>query len=135
MSKRFYLPIKEIQPSQLYTCDEKLAAILNIIDEGREDELEPIPIKILDREKVSTDGHTRMFALYLRGVRRFLCEWEDTEMDWKAYRICVEWCKKDSITSVADFEGRVLDWDNYQKLWLDRCRVMQEGIEKRGLEK
>jgi hypothetical protein len=135
MLKRFYLQLKEIQPSQLYICDEKLADILKILDEGREDELDPIPIKILDGEKVSTDGHTRMFALYLRGTRRFLCEWEDTEMDWDAYRICVHWCKEEGITSTADFDGRVINWENYQKLWLDRCRMMQEELDKSRLEK
>lgn len=135
MLKRFHLQLEEIQPSQLYICDEKLASILRILDEGREDELEPIPIKILDGEKVSTDGHTRMFALYLRGTRRFLCEWEDTEMSWDAYRICVRWCKEAGITSIANLEGRVINWENYQKLWLERCRLMHDNLENhRGEE-
>ena len=56
-------------------------------------------------------------------------EWEDLEMDWEAYAICVQWCKDSGIFSIVDLKDRIINHHDYQKLWLDRCKVMQEKLE------
>ena len=130
----FLLSIDQIQLSQLYISSEKLAIVMNAFDCGKEKELEPIPIKELDGALVSTDGHTRLLAWYLHGYKQVDCVWEDVEMDWDAYRICVQWCKEEKIDTIADLKDRILDPDEYQVLWLDRCRVMQDELQaSRGI--
>ncbi|TFH06177.1 MAG: hypothetical protein E4H14_11335 [Candidatus Thorarchaeota archaeon] len=125
----FHLRIDQIQLSQIYISSTKLADVMNAFDSGKESELEPIPIKELDGNLVSTDGHTRLLAWYLHGYKEVECVWEDEEMDWDAYRICVQWCKEEGIETIADLKGRILDPNEYQVLWLDRCRVMQDELQ------
>jgi len=125
---RFRLPIDQIQLSQIYISSAKLAEVMTAFESGKEDELEPIPIKELDGDMVSTDGHTRLLAWYLNGHREVECEWEDVEMDWDAYRICVQWCQEEGIQSIADLKDRILSPEDYQVLWLDRCRIMQDEL-------
>lgn len=125
---RFRLPIDKIQLSQLYISSSKLAEVMKAFESGNENELELIPIKDLDGNMVSTDGHTRLLAWYLHGYKEVECEWEDVEMDWDAYRICVQWCREEGIQSIADLNDRILSPDDYQILWLDRCRIMQDEL-------
>ena len=129
MDEVFSLPIFRIALSQLYISSAKLDAVLKVFEEGRESELEPIPIKELDGELVATDGHTRLLAWHLHGYKEVECVWEDIEMDWYAYRICMQWCRGEGIDSIADLKDRIVDADAYQTLWLDRCRVMQEELD------
>jgi len=126
---RFLLSIDQIQLSQLYISSAKLAAVMKVFESGNEKELEPIPIKEIDGNLVSTDGHTRLLAWYLHGYKEVECEWEDLEMDWDAYRICVQWCRAENIDTIADLKDRILDPEEYQVLWLDRCRVMQDELQ------
>jgi hypothetical protein len=124
----FRLPIDKIQFSQLYISSEKLTAVMKVFENGKEDDLEPIPIKELDGSLVSTDGHTRILAWYLHGYTEVECVWEDIEMDWDAYRICVQWCKDEGVEHVDDLNQRIIGPEDYQVLWLDRCRLMQEQL-------
>lgn len=125
---RFLLPIDQIQLSQIYISSAKLTEVMKIFESGNEDELEPIPIKELDGNLVSTDGHTRLLAWHLHGYKEVQCVWEDLEMDWDAYRICVQWCGDEGIETIDDLKDRILDPEEYQVLWLDRCRIMQDAL-------
>jgi len=80
---------------------------------------------MLDGEYVATDGHTRLLAWFLSGYTNIDCVWEDIEMDWDEYRIYVQWCKEEGIRSIVDLEHRVITPNEYQSLWLDRCRELQ----------
>ncbi|MHA1950467.1 MAG: hypothetical protein ACXAAO_12875 [Candidatus Thorarchaeota archaeon] len=93
--------------------------------------LEPIPIKKLDGELVSTDGHTRGVAWLLSGVEYIDFEWEDEDLDWEAYRICVQWCKDENLTSISDLKERIIGHKDYEVLWLERCRIMQEDLDRK----
>lgn len=128
MDESFQLRLDEIQPSQLYISKTKMAAVMKHFKSSTQSLLDPIPIKKLGGELVSTDGHTRGVVWYLEGHMEVKCVWEDTEMDWDAYRICVDWCKEVDITSIIDLNERFLDHDDYEILWLDRCRIMQEEL-------
>jgi len=129
MTEIFLMSLKEIQPSQLYVSSEKLSRVLETFSSGGSGSLEPIPVKELNGEIVSTDGHTRALALYLKGFSEVEVEWEDTELDWEAYEICVAWCKEEGVFSIADLRNRIVEPSEYQVLWLDRCRKMQEELE------
>lgn len=131
MSDVFKLRLDEIQPSQLYISKVKFAAVIKHFEDGIESALEPIPVKELDGELVSTDGHTRGVAWCLKGYQEVDCVWEDLEMDWEAYRIYVQWCKEADIESMRDLQERFLDHDDYEVLWLEKCRIMEENLEKK----
>jgi hypothetical protein len=126
----FRMRLNEIQPSQLYINREKLEIVMGMIEQGQSSSLGPIPIKELDGEIISTDGHTRALALHMKGSEEVDVEWEDLEWDWDAYRVCVVWCKEEGIRSIADLADRIIDSADYQVLWLERCRVMQEELEE-----
>ena len=122
MQNSFSYQLLDLQPSQLYINMDKLTAVqhqfaLNHI-------LEPLPVKKLASKIVLTDGHTRAFAAFLRGETSLLVYWDNDPLDWAAYEVCVQWCLDVNIHTVADFATRIIGTDAYQKLWLDRCRVL-----------
>ena len=116
----------EIQPSQLYISSEKLNEVMKAID--------PIPIKKLGSRIIFLDGHTRAFAAFLHGFPMIPVYWEDEELDWNAYAICVEWCKKEGIRTIADLRGKAVSQKDYEILWYRRCEEMQQDLAKRQQE-
>lgn len=131
MTKAFMMKLNEIQPSQLYISSEKLSEIVKTFDCSNPKLIEPIPIKKLGNEIVFVDGHTRAFAVFLRGFSEVPVYWEDEELDWDAYEICLRWCKEDGIHTVADLKNRVVSQKDYETLWYARCEEMQRGLAKR----
>ncbi|MHA1943196.1 MAG: hypothetical protein ACW96M_02260 [Candidatus Thorarchaeota archaeon] len=135
MKDSFKLHLSKIQPSQLYISQSKLNRVLEAIERGDTKAFEPIPIKEIDGELVSTDGHTRAVAWLLSGNECVDVEWEDEELDWEAYQICVQWCKDEGITTIPDLNQRVISHEHYEVLWYERCRVMQEDLEQKRRDK
>ncbi|RDE15638.1 MAG: hypothetical protein C4K48_03410 [Candidatus Thorarchaeota archaeon] len=132
MAHTFSLRIDQIQLSQLYISSAKLADVMSAFENKLEGSLGPIPIKEIDGKLVATDGHTRLLAWHLHGYEEVDCEWEDTEMDWEAYRVCMQWCREEGIQTVADLNNRIISPEDYKVLWLDRCRVMQHALEMKN---
>jgi hypothetical protein len=112
---------------------ESAMLVLRDFDSARPERMEPVPLKRLDGDVVMTDGHTRAFAAFLCGMEQVPTVWDEDELDWEAYRVCVAWCKDDGIRSVSDLVGRVVGREGHQELWLARCRRMHEELaEKRA---
>ncbi|MHA2024795.1 MAG: hypothetical protein ACW98U_02745 [Candidatus Thorarchaeota archaeon] len=130
MDETFKLHASEIQPSQLYISEAKLNVVLKTISRDFQ-ALEPIPIKELDGELVSTDGHTRAVALLLNGIDELEVIWEDEDLDWEEYGICVKWCKDEGILSIHDLKHRIVNHREYEELWYERCRLMQDDLKKK----
>ena len=128
MEDSFKISMYEIQPSQLYISQTKLNNVLNAMKSSNPLDMDPIPIKKIDGEYVSTDGHTRGVAWLLSGYEYAEVIWEDENLDWEAYRICVQWCKDESITSIPDLKERIISNEDYEVLWLERCHNMQEDL-------
>lgn len=126
------LRLSDLQPSQLYVSQEKLNRIQRGFDPHRPQSIEPIPYKALDGLLVMTDGHTRAFAAHLAGIEIVPAYADPDDLDWEAYRICVRWCHSEGIHTIANLAGRVVNTEDYERLWHDRCRVMQSQLaEKR----
>ena len=121
----FLIDLLSIQPSQLYINKKKLAKIL---EEERE---RVIPIKQLNNKIIFTDGHTRAYAAYIQGKKQITVEWDDEELDWEAYQICVDWCIAEKITTITDLVDKIIEDEEYQILWLERCRVMQKELKEK----
>ncbi len=87
-------------------------------------------------ESVATGGacrgrilHHRAFAAHRVGFNELRVVWDEDEMDWDAYRICVAWCRDVGVYTIHDLEARVISTEKYTVCWLDRCRAMQEALE------
>ncbi|HVP15933.1 MAG TPA: nucleotidyltransferase [candidate division Zixibacteria bacterium] len=93
--------------------------------------VKPIPVKKIGKQVVLVDGHTRAFAAFLFGLSDVAVYWEDEDLDWEEYEICVEWCKEEGIRTISDLKNRIVSDKDYQVLWLDRCERMQKDLEAR----
>jgi hypothetical protein len=83
------MQLSKIQPSQLFVNEDKLSRVIQNFDSERPGKLEPIPIKKLGNEIISTDGLTRALAAYLYGPSELPVVWDQDELDWEAYQIRV----------------------------------------------
>jgi hypothetical protein len=122
VQRTFLLLLDKIQPTQLYINSGKLSAVQQAIGP------EPVPVKKLNGRIIFTDGHTRAFAAHLAGRKEIEVFWDEDELDWEAYQICVDWCLEEGIRTIADLNGRVIGAEQYETQWLERCRRMQEGL-------
>lgn len=129
MTKTFRMRIDEIQPSQLFISTEKLSQVMKTFDNAKLELIEPIPVKKLGNQVIYVDGHTRAFAAFLHGLSEVPVYWEEDELDWEAYEICVEWCKKEKIHTIADLKDRVVSQQEYEIVWYKRCEKMQQDLE------
>jgi hypothetical protein len=135
MTKTFMMKLNEIQPSQLYISSEKLSEVMKTFDPTKPELIEPIPIKKLGNKIIFVDGHTRAFAAFLCNIPEIPVYWENEELDWDAYKICVEWCRKEGICTIADLKSRVVSQKDYEILWYRRCEEMQQDLAKRKPKK
>jgi hypothetical protein len=134
MTKSFMMKLDEIQPNQLFINSEKLSLVMKPFDANPRS-IEFIPVKKIGDQVAFVDGHTRAFASFLRGMSEVKVYWEEDELDWDAYEVCVDWCKKEGINTIADLKERVIPSKEYQVLWLDRCEKMQRELEAKRNQK
>jgi hypothetical protein len=57
-----------------------------------------------------------------------IAETTDESHPMALYADCVEWCEAKNITSVADFAGRVVGHETYERRWVDRYRRVAEVL-------
>ncbi|MHA1441712.1 MAG: hypothetical protein ACTSPK_07625 [Candidatus Heimdallarchaeota archaeon] len=135
MSDSFEMKLIEIQPSQLYISRKKLVKINKYFDPKNKETLGVIPIKKLGKDIVFSDGHTRAVAAFLAGYQEIIVEWEDEDLDWEMYEVCVQWCKDDKIFSAKELAKRIISHKDYKLLWYKKCEIMQKEItmKRKGL--
>jgi len=125
----FFIDIDSIQPSQLYLSLDKIEEIKRKYDEITPDIFEEVPIKKLNKDTIYTDGHTRAYILWQYGYDSIKVVWEDDNLDWEAYQICVDWCKAEGITKISDLKNRVINNESYQIKWIKRCQDLFKSLE------
>ena len=135
MTETFMMKLSKIQPSQLYISSKKLSAVMKTFDPNKPESLEPIPVKKLGDDIIFVDGHTRAFAAFLHNLSEVPVYWEEEELDWDAYEICVEWCRKEGIHTIGDLKNRVVPQRDYEILWYRRCEKMQQDLETKRKKK
>ncbi len=123
MTRLQALPLRQLQPSQLHISSAKLAAVA-----GSGALREPLPVRRYGARLVLTDGHTRALVAHRAGLERVEIVYDEDDLDDDAYRVCVAWCRAAGIESVADLEGRVLSPEDYERLWLERCRSLHRAL-------
>jgi len=121
MNESLTIPVLDLQPSQLFISETKLAAVRK---KWRATDLIPLPVKELDGKIVLTDGHTRACQAWLSGEKEIPVRWDQDDLDWDAYRIYVGWCLQEGILNIADLAKRVIPQDRYEVLWIQRCAAL-----------
>lgn len=124
MNKEIIMNLYDIQPSQLYVNLIKLENVLSWFKPEDINSYDAIPIKKLNNKIIFTDGHTRAYAVHLKGINEIKVYWDQDDLDWNAYQICVDWCINQNINSIVDLEKRVISDEDYKILWLEKCRKM-----------
>jgi hypothetical protein len=122
MAKIFMMKLDKIQPTQLFISSEKLSEVMKTFNPKNPESMEPIPVKKLGNEIIFVDGHTRAVAAFLHGFSQVPVYWENEELDWDAYKICVKWCKKEKIRTIADLKTRIVSQKDYEILWYNAVK-------------
>jgi hypothetical protein len=104
---------------------EKLEQVEADFDPER---LDPLPVKELNGRIIFTDGRTRAFAAFQHGISEIAVYWDEDELDWEAYEICVGWCDEEGIRNIADLGDRVVGHGEYEQLWYARCQTMRDEL-------
>ncbi len=115
------LRLTDLQPSQFWISERKLA---DVNEWFRADDLsafEPLPVKILDGVPVLTDGHTRAVAALQAGLEKVPLAAETDELDWDLYRLCVSACRERGVFSPESLTGRILKEEDYRREWDGWC--------------
>jgi len=126
MNRAAWMPWSALRPSQLYVSAEKLAAVQRDFDPAR---MAPLPVRRFGDAVALTDGHTRAVAAHLAGRGEIPAYWDEDEWpDWEAYEVCLQWCREEGVLTVGDLAGRIVSAEEYERLWLARCRAMHEEL-------
>ena len=123
--------LRELQPSQFWISAKKLQNVEAWFDAGNLSGFPPIPVKLLDGGPVMTDGHTRAVAALRAGLVTVPLVWDEDELDWEMYRICVEACRDRQVFSPVDLMERIITESEYQEKWDGWCDAMHAAVEAR----
>lgn len=123
----FKIGFENLQPSQLYINQFKLSHVAEWICHQDPNNV-ILPVLNVDGHITLTDGHSRALALYQLGVREFTVYWDTEDIDYIAYKKCVEWCQDESIYRINDLEFRVIRPEQFEKLWINRCTQMHSEL-------
>ena len=106
--KKYALSNTEVKRTDVRNVKEKFDKVKEAIAFARPSELKPLPVKQIAGCLVLTDGHTRALAAFFAGFRRLKVKWDTDDEDWRAYEVCVQWCKQENIVLIADLAPRIV---------------------------
>ena len=124
----FEISVDELGVSQLYLNQRKLEAVRERAAAEDFAGFEPLPVYDFgDGRKVLTDGHSRALVAMQRGQKTITVYLDNDpnttgKLPQRMYRMCLEWCEKAGVKTLADLQSRVLQAPNYEFFWLERCR-------------
>lgn len=118
------VPIDELRPSQLYIDASRLRNALEWFN-CDDPTYDPVPVLQIEDELLLSDGHTRAFLAYIAGADtlEIVPDPDQSELNIPLYRECMDWCREESVTQVADLVGRVVSQDTFQEKWVTRCHA------------
>lgn len=64
------------------------------------------------------------------GVKCINVYWDEDNLDWKLYESCVDWCLQEDIINISKLEERIITKEDYEILWINRCKDLQNDLEK-----
>lgn len=123
--------LRDLQPSQFWISAKKLQDVETWFDAGDLSGFPPIPVKLLEDRPVMTDGHTRAVAALRAGLEAVPLIWDEDELDWEMYRICVDACRDRRVFSPVDLMERIVTESEYRENWDGWCDAMHAEVEAR----
>lgn len=119
------LPLKELQPSQLYLSQDKVQGVTSWYGASP---MTPIFVRKFANcdDWVITDGHTRAFVAAQQGATMIEVQVDEDDYSQAVialYEQCIDWCRKAAIHEISDLANRQLSQDDYQALWIARCQT------------
>jgi hypothetical protein len=127
MVATFIIPLAEVQPTQLYINERKLAAIEARFPPGNEARMEPVPVKRLRGTISFTDGHTLAFLVWKCWLVEIAAFWDYSDLDLYTYLECLDWCQEAGIRTIADLAGRIIEDAAYKVIRIARCEAIGRG--------
>ena len=127
--ERLYVDLEILQPSQLYISAPRLKQILAWLESQDMMKIDPLPVKLLNRRLVLTDGHHRALAMQLLGLSQAVIVMDKDDLDWEAYQVCADWCVAERITSVKHLEKRIVSEEDFKLLGKARCEALNKLLE------
>lgn len=126
INKVFTLPLKDLQPSQLYISEGKLRLIRTWFNARDPFAIDPIPVKRFRGKWLMTDGHTRAALLDMSGVKEAPCYLDEDDLDMAAYATDIAWCERAGIFSAEALKARVVSPADYERLWRKPCMRIED---------
>lgn len=120
-----WIEADKIQPSQFYINKDSLEILRSNFDNRL---FEPVPVKIMGKDIVMTDGHTRTCYLIEKGFDYIPTIEEKDELDWEAYSINVHDCKERGITSALDLVRCTVPNEVFQSKWNKYCDDVHDKL-------
>lgn len=107
------IDIFELQPSQFFVNEDKVNAVTSFVNSSKD---VVIPIIKKDEMIIVLDGHTRLYAASMKGIKTVFVF--DTETDQYIYDF-VEEAQRRNIKNVSDLKR--LSHEDYEKEWYSYC--------------
>ncbi len=111
--------LKDIIPEQLTVEENKLKSVESWIDKAEDIVVSCVKI---DGRNICIDGHSRLVCAYKRNYEHVYMH-IDENTETKFYEECLKWCKEENILSIEDLSKRIVNKEEHQKLWIDRCQA------------
>ena len=124
--------ISDLIPSDLYVNARELAHWEGQDIESKE-LLAPIPVIKLGRDTYVAGDHSRILALWRRGVQMIPVAEGAGDTDVLE---CVErrqWCAERRVDSIADLESGVVEDSEYESIWIRRCEAARQRLKTEPL--
>ena len=125
-----FIEIDRLRLTQMYLSKHKLDGVLSWFNEDLSG-FEPVPVHdfLRDGELYLTDGHTRAFAAWQAGLKTIPVIYDNDDIVTNApgqrqYKRCIEWCESFGLRYISALGSRILDAEDYEKLWIKRCSYM-----------
>lgn len=120
-------PIMELGVSQIFLNEDKIKAVEEWFDLGNMHIFEPLTVRDFGNGKYTlTDGHSRAYVAYKKGITVIPIVYDNDEIvageiGQKLYKTDIEWCNRFFIFNISHLAKRIINNDDYQRLWIERC--------------
>lgn len=120
-------PLLELGLSQIYLNAEKIRAIEEWFDPCDTSDMDPLTVHDFGNGKYTlTDGHSRAYVAYKNGLTHIPIVFDKDEivvgeLGQKLYGADIEWCERLHLRNISDLSNRILESEEYNRLWVERC--------------
>ncbi|MCK5131409.1 MAG: ParB N-terminal domain-containing protein [Candidatus Sabulitectum sp.] len=126
------VPLAELRPNNWYVNRAKLDSILDAWVNNEQKNLPPVLITRIDGELSIIDGHSRALAALLNGVEKIAAQFEELPVIEGSTDLYIHIHREGpdrGVERISDLVSRVIEPDEYERLWIGYCRNWLEKHE------